>query len=440
MILHDSSGKNYQFEDKPIREGGEAFIYQCSLPNIIAKVFKSRMTNDKIQKYQTMINDVCNLSSEQRNYILEHCSIPLKFMYDTNNCIVGYIMKKFINAKNLQAYLAGEERQIYLEDFYTTLAQKLVQTLRNIYGILPKLNSLGDISLNNFMVDFDGKNIHIRIIDTNGWDYDHYHCYSYTPGFSSPERVQKERSSRYSDLFSIGIITHFILTNNNPYLNPGGKDIQTMINKGISPIYQINIPINKLIGVVEPKLAFCNELYDCLRNIFIHYNSPSSRGTFEKLENALDKQYNSLKKCYHCGHLHPSNKKCYLCEISHKKSKSQPKDVQINNSSSKLNIITKTRLFDTNTYSFNKIIFWTVVIFCSYQTIVSYFNKILIIPTVIALTYFISKYFIKKVNIKNTFTSSILYGVLCGIAIYLLAPLSIISLILAIIMIVYATN
>lgn len=220
--LLDSSKNEVKLSER-LGEGGEGIVYKTNIPGFCAKIYSNDgMTKELTNKLELMIKARFN-----------HPVIcwPKSILYK-NDIPVGILIPE---AK-------GEVAQISL--CHPAMLKKMANVdkldiVNILYSIIQAINFLhkhnvilGDINLQNIMIDIENKKAYL--IDCDSYQIDSYPCGVGTVNFTAPE-IQGENYTTFlrtkqHELFAVAtLIFMFLLPGKPPYSQQGGGSPQENI-------------------------------------------------------------------------------------------------------------------------------------------------------------------------------------------------------------------
>ncbi|HIF9188846.1 TPA: protein kinase domain-containing protein [Photobacterium damselae] len=272
--IYDPCGKGQRLGSE-IKAGGEGTVFDVECrPTAVVKVYHPELRDE--QQRQAKIAAQINVLKQ--NPILAQLPLawPRMAIFDQHQQWLGYVMPKvsgmtlslFRNPKKVKQRLGGIDRvdvTEYLINLFST-----VNTLHqhNIF--------LGDINLDNFLVDPLTRKVHL--IDCDSYQFVHNRtCYPCPVGQDAmipPEHQGKnlrnvERNAQ-SDCFSLAVICFMLLmSGRHPYEHIGGTSTVENIKKGHFPYGQKIRPGSQGSIPVGPWYTWWSHLTFKLKSAFI---------------------------------------------------------------------------------------------------------------------------------------------------------------------------
>lgn len=156
-----------------------------------------------------------------------------------------YIVRKYVvlimewvDGKNLLPYLIGKQEEAEKNKRKSKLSEKDVATLiKQLLTALQYLHQQNiaylDIKPDNIMVQSNGD---IKLVDYDNCRHivskqgDVFDCIG-TPEFTAPEALVYENCSTATDMWSVGVLIHVMLTATSPFADPDEEEVKRKIAK-----------------------------------------------------------------------------------------------------------------------------------------------------------------------------------------------------------------
>lgn len=256
MFVYDSNSKPQQVGEL-IKSGGEGTVYPLlSRSDLVVKIYHDHLLLDKERKRK--IFSQIDIYNESRS-IFKDISVawPLIAIFDIDKKWVGYAMKK-ANGKTMSVFRNPKLVKKHFPDLNRTI---LIDYLINLLKTAGKLHQnnifLGDINLDNFLINKDDKSV--TFIDCDSYQFQInnilFSCNVGQDAMIPPEHQGKKLSSvirnENSDIFSLTVICFMLLmSGRHPYEHIGGASTVQNIANGHFPYGQ---PIRPGInGAIPP--------------------------------------------------------------------------------------------------------------------------------------------------------------------------------------------
>ena len=221
-----ADGRVYHLDtDAPVGKGGEADIYPVEGDvSRVAKVYK-KPAPDRAAKLEFMLANPPTNPTEGQNHAAYAWPTALIRSWRGQN-IVGFLMPRASRMKEVfEFYNPAQRRQICAQFTY----QYLMQTARNIAGIMRELHSkgyvVGDVNQRNILVSDSAL---VTVLDTDSFQFRDpqtrtlYLCRVRTDGFIAPEAyatgLTDVQRTVEQDLFGLGVlIFHLLMEGVHPF-------------------------------------------------------------------------------------------------------------------------------------------------------------------------------------------------------------------------------
>lgn len=198
---------------KLIGKGGMGSVYLAEHKTIsnqkaAIKVINADMVNDFTRE---------RLRQEARHLAdLHHANIVSLFDYHVDDKGNVYLIMSFAEGKNLEDYIL-EDSGLIVEDRICQLFEPILDAVgyAHKHGIIHR-----DIKPSNVIITPEGSAQILdfgisTIVHDNGKEEDDF--IMGTPSYMSPEQVKGEKVDERSDIYSLGVMLHQMLTGNPPY-------------------------------------------------------------------------------------------------------------------------------------------------------------------------------------------------------------------------------
>ena len=225
MTLRDAAGKDYRLvADSPIK-GGEARIHRVhGDESVLAKVYIHPQHERSTKLTWMLANPPKNPTAKQQHHAY---AWPTALLREANSdTVVGFVMPRMSGMREVaDFYNPGMRRRTCAHFNY----KYLMQTARNIAGIMSELHSkgyiIGDVSQKNMFVSDRAL---VTVLDTDSFQFRDpqtgllYQCRVRTWGFIPPEvsaagRNNIERTV-YEDLFGLAVLVfHLLMEGVHPF-------------------------------------------------------------------------------------------------------------------------------------------------------------------------------------------------------------------------------
>ncbi|MDQ7826897.1 MAG: serine/threonine-protein kinase [Candidatus Eremiobacteraeota bacterium] len=149
-----------------------------------------------------------------------------------------YMAMELIEGKTLEALL-GERSDPFPEEEVRGWALEILDILEYLHGQSPPV-IYRDIKPQNIIivpvrgvrfVDFGIARLFNPVKEQDT-------IFMGTPGYASPEQFRQRQSDVRSDLYSLGATLHYLLTRRDPGLNPFDFEPVSLVNAGVSPLFE----------------------------------------------------------------------------------------------------------------------------------------------------------------------------------------------------------
>ncbi|MFW6025418.1 MAG: protein kinase domain-containing protein [Candidatus Woesearchaeota archaeon] len=295
--------------------GGEGFIYHLKEKNnIIAKIYKNKLTPNKICKLRYMINNPPKDPMDKDNHI---SIVWPKDLIKYNNQIVGFTMPLIIGHNLGVAYFRDQRVQTARHFTYIHLHRISYNLAKAFEACHNSGYIIGDVKDENIKVK---DNSLISLLDVDSFQVPrpnpqqgYFNCKVLTPEYSPPEvllfaktnKVKEYNRGPEQDLFGLSIlIFKLLMEGTHPFIgflpskeNREHLEIQERIIKGYFP-YQSG----GRRGIPSKPAPPFNQLHPEIQKLFHKcfvegHHLPSKRPTINEWIATLKKAENNLKKC-----------------------------------------------------------------------------------------------------------------------------------------------
>jgi len=223
--LLDTAGNLYQLDVQSVIKGGEARIHRVKgNESVLAKVYINPQQERSSKLTKMLANPPSNPTAKQRHHAY---AWPTALLQEANSdAVVGFVMPRMHGMREVaDFYNPGMRRRTCAHFNY----KYLMQTARNIAGIMSELHSkgyiIGDVSQKNMFVS-DGALV--TVLDTDSFQFRDpqtgllYLCRVRTWGFIPPEVSAAGRSNIertvYEDLFGLAVLVfHLLMEGVHPF-------------------------------------------------------------------------------------------------------------------------------------------------------------------------------------------------------------------------------
>ena len=223
--LLDTAGNLYQLDAQSVIKGGEARIHRITgNESVLAKIYISPQQERSSKLTKMLANPPSNPTAKQRHHAY---AWPTALLREANSdVVVGFVMPRMNGMREVaDFYNPGMRRRTCAHFNY----KYLMQTARNIAGIMSELHSkgyiIGDVSQKNMFVS-DGALV--TVLDTDSFQFRDpqtgmlYLCRVRTWGFIPPEVSAAGRSNIertvYEDLFGLAVLVfHLLMEGVHPF-------------------------------------------------------------------------------------------------------------------------------------------------------------------------------------------------------------------------------
>ena len=219
---------NYEIK-RVIGEGGTAKVYSAwdkwAKQNVAIKALFEKGQTDRIirEKFKQEANLYLYLEHENianlTDFIIE--------LDDNGNEKAYYIVMEYIDGYNLDEYIRRHRGYIAIENLVNIFMQ-ILEALA--YAHQQKVTHL-DIKPSNIMLT---KSMNVKILDfgissSKDEKIENAQRQMGTPMFMSPEQVYMKNVGMQSDIYSLGVTLHYMVTGKLPYI--GGGKIKELFHK-----------------------------------------------------------------------------------------------------------------------------------------------------------------------------------------------------------------
>jgi len=221
----DTAGNPYQLDGQSIIKGGEARIHRVrGNESVLAKIYLNPQQERSSKLTKMLANPPSNPTAKQRHHAYAWPTALLREA--SSDVVVGFVMPRMQGMREVaDFYNPGMRRRTCAHFNY----KYLMQTARNIAGIMSELHSkgyiIGDVSQKNMFVS-DGALV--TVLDTDSFQFRDpetgmlYLCRVRTWGFIPPEVSAAGRSNLertvHEDLFGLAVLVfHLLMEGVHPF-------------------------------------------------------------------------------------------------------------------------------------------------------------------------------------------------------------------------------
>jgi DNA-binding helix-hairpin-helix protein with protein kinase domain len=331
--------------------GGEANIWELKdYPQFIAKVYtKSNVNKNEIKKLQKTVTVVsrdsfqiraANLHAKLRFMIKnppeftrsdnrQILAWPNALIYDSEENIIGYLMKKIEKSIPLDELLDIEERhEKYSYITWLDLHQIAYSISYLVFNIHKYNHIIVDLSPRNILIN--PITMDVSIIDTDSFQVFDKHNETYyfsnvqgTPGFIAPEELiqPSQAKSMEGDYYSLGAILYRLLFTGFPHEHGSyEKDRTINVNQYAQKGLWINSRYSNRELETNAATPSMTVLHSKIQELFYRcfddgFDNKNSRPTPIEWMEAIEHSHRFISKesCDN-GHHYYDSKPCYWCE------------------------------------------------------------------------------------------------------------------------------
>lgn len=221
---------NWEFGDE-LGRGGFAVIKKCHRKSDKEKLFAAKFVKYDDEALKILKREVAMIQKwehEKFIYLFE--------VYIVRKYVV--LVMEWVDGKNLLPYLIYKQEEAEKNKRKAKLSEKDVALLiRQLLNALKYLHDQNiaylDIKPDNIMVQSNGE---IKLVDYDNCRHivskqgDVVDCIG-TPEFTAPEALVYENCSFGTDIWSVGVLIHVMLTAKSPFADPDEEEVKRKIAK-----------------------------------------------------------------------------------------------------------------------------------------------------------------------------------------------------------------
>jgi DNA-binding helix-hairpin-helix protein with protein kinase domain len=320
-VRDPNTGQSYHLSGgTPLATGGEALVYSVQEhPELVAKIYKQARPEREVKLAYMLANPPRNPTAAQNHQAYAWPTALLSTT--TSSAIVGFLMPKVTGMKEVfNFYNPGTRKRTCVHFDY----RYLVQTARNISGVMAELHSRGyliaDVSQKNILVSDAAL---VTVLDTDSFEFrdprtNFLHlCNVRTPGFIAPEgysAAPNDPRAIEEDRFALAVMVfHLLMEGVHPfaikYLGDGeAPRLQQNVMAGRFPYKHRPSTVYEPMPAAPPFSMLSAEIQALfVRSFVAGHKAPPERPSAAEWQKALSSTAKNLIVCPKNGHHHYSS-------------------------------------------------------------------------------------------------------------------------------------